>query len=133
MPVLSDLSGGFGEEQRGLASHRIPSKVCSNLLHLSPARTKLHAEDLQLKAGLVEAVSVEGWALGVGVGSRSSGLRSSSARTFHADASPGARRVRGEQLWELLFVSLHPFYFLQPRQFLLLSRLYVWLNRSFSS
>lgn len=69
------------------------------------------------------------------MGSRSGGLCSSSTRTFHADSSAGALRGGNAppQLWELLFVSLHPIYFLQPRRFLLLSRLYVWLNRSFSS
>lgn len=93
LAVLSDLSGS-GEQQRGLALLRSNhSKVCSNR-SIPPVRTKLHAQDLQLNVGLVQAVSVPGWAgLGVGVGSRSSGLRSSSARTFHAAASPGA--VRG--------------------------------------
>lgn len=69
------------------------------------------------------------------MGSRSGGLCSSSAHTFHADSSAGALRGGNAppQLWELLFVSLHPIYFLQPRRFLLLSRLCVWLNRSFSS
>lgn len=96
-------------------------------------RTKLHPQDLQLNLGLVQTVSEGlGWApSGMLVwGADGAGSAPAPPRLIQGCS---ARGNVPPQLWELLFVSLHPIYFLQPRLFLLLSRLYVWLNRSFSS